>query len=288
MRNYVDPYHKPELLVAVERVRRAVRLPRPRRIGRATWRHSASPALAPGRRGAAHRRGRAAPARRGRDAARLARTGPGGARRPPWPAPGTRSPPGSPRSYPADLGVVVALLLNHVRLQPGEAVFMPAGNLHAYLSGAGVEIMAASDNVLRGGLTPKHVDLAELARVLRYEVLESRCTSRSCSAPACSAGRRPMSPSSLWSRPPSTRVSGVTLPGSRAADRALRARQRGGLHSADPVAAQQRGRRCSSRRASPRLRSAATRSCSRQRPNLPGAARSDRRSIPRWVADPTR
>ena len=73
--------------------------------------------------------------------------------------------------YPADLGVVVALLLNHVRLSAGEAVFMPAGNLHAYLSGAGVEIMAASDNVLRGGLTPKHVDPVELMRVLRYEVL---------------------------------------------------------------------------------------------------------------------
>jgi mannose-6-phosphate isomerase len=73
--------------------------------------------------------------------------------------------------YPADLGVVVALLLNHVRLSPGEAVFMPAGNLHAYLSGAGIEIMAASDNVLRGGLTTKHVDSAELIRVLRYEVL---------------------------------------------------------------------------------------------------------------------
>jgi mannose-6-phosphate isomerase len=66
---------------------------------------------------------------------------------------------------------VVALLLNHVRLSPGEAVFMPAGNLHSYLHGAGVEIMAASDNVLRGGLTPKHVDQVELIRVLRYEVL---------------------------------------------------------------------------------------------------------------------
>jgi mannose-6-phosphate isomerase len=73
--------------------------------------------------------------------------------------------------YPADVGVVVALLLNRVRLQPGEAVWMPAGNLHAYLSGTGVEIMAASDNVLRGGLTPKPVDVPELLRVLRVEVL---------------------------------------------------------------------------------------------------------------------
>ncbi|MEV0727763.1 mannose-6-phosphate isomerase, class I [Polymorphospora sp. NPDC050346] len=74
--------------------------------------------------------------------------------------------------YPGDPGVLVALLLNHVRLEPGEAVWMPAGNLHAYLRGAGVEIMAASDNVLRGGLTPKHVDVAELLRVLRFEVLD--------------------------------------------------------------------------------------------------------------------
>ncbi len=74
--------------------------------------------------------------------------------------------------YPGDMGVLVALLLNQVRLQPDEAVFMPAGNLHAYLSGFGVEVMAASNNVLRGGLTPKAVDVAELLRVLRYEVLQ--------------------------------------------------------------------------------------------------------------------
>lgn len=73
--------------------------------------------------------------------------------------------------FPGDPGVVVALLLNHVILQPGEAIWMPAGNLHAYLRGCGVEIMAASDNVLRGGLTRKHVDVPELLRVLRYETL---------------------------------------------------------------------------------------------------------------------
>ncbi len=73
--------------------------------------------------------------------------------------------------YPGDVGVLVALLLNHVVLTPGEAIYMPAGNLHAYLRGVGVEVMAASDNVLRGGLTPKRVDVAELLRVLRFEVL---------------------------------------------------------------------------------------------------------------------
>jgi mannose-6-phosphate isomerase len=73
--------------------------------------------------------------------------------------------------YPGDLGLVVALLLNHVTLLPGEAIWMPAGNLHAYLHGTGVEIMAASDNVLRCGLTSKRVDVDELLRVLRFEVL---------------------------------------------------------------------------------------------------------------------
>ena len=70
--------------------------------------------------------------------------------------------------YPGDAGVVISLMCNHLKLAPGEAVFLPAGNLHAYLSGAGVEVMASSDNVLRGGLTAKHVDLAALIEVLDF------------------------------------------------------------------------------------------------------------------------
>jgi mannose-6-phosphate isomerase len=70
--------------------------------------------------------------------------------------------------YPGDAGVLAALLLNRVTLAPGEALYLPAGNLHAYLSGAGIELMASSDNVLRGGLTPKHVDVPELLRVLDF------------------------------------------------------------------------------------------------------------------------
>lgn len=70
--------------------------------------------------------------------------------------------------YPGDAGVLAALLLNRVTLEPGQALFLPAGNLHAYVSGAGVELMANSDNVLRGGLTPKHVDVPELLRVLDF------------------------------------------------------------------------------------------------------------------------
>lgn len=71
--------------------------------------------------------------------------------------------------YPGDPGVIAAMLLNYVRLQPGEALFLGAGIPHAYLNGLGVEIMANSDNVLRCGLTPKHVDVPELLRIVRFE-----------------------------------------------------------------------------------------------------------------------
>ena len=70
--------------------------------------------------------------------------------------------------YPGDAGVLAALLLNRVVLAPGECLSMPAGSPHAYLSGWGVELMANSDNVLRAGLTPKHVDVPELLRVLDF------------------------------------------------------------------------------------------------------------------------
>ncbi|ALO94212.1 Mannose-6-phosphate isomerase [Streptomyces hygroscopicus subsp. limoneus] len=71
--------------------------------------------------------------------------------------------------YPGDPGVIAAMLLNHVRLQPGEALYLGAGIPHAYLNGLAVEIMANSDNVLRCGLTPKHVDVPELLRIVRFE-----------------------------------------------------------------------------------------------------------------------
>jgi mannose-6-phosphate isomerase len=71
--------------------------------------------------------------------------------------------------YPGDPGVLVALLLNRVSLRPGEALYLPAGKIHAYLSGLGIEVMASSDNVLRGGLTPKHVDTEELLSTVAFE-----------------------------------------------------------------------------------------------------------------------
>ncbi|MCM3924943.1 class I mannose-6-phosphate isomerase [Frankia sp. AiPs1] len=65
-------------------------------------------------------------------------------------------------AHPGDVGIAAALLLNDVTLRPGEGLFQPARMLHAYVAGLGIEIMATSDNVLRGGLTPKHIDVDEL------------------------------------------------------------------------------------------------------------------------------
>jgi mannose-6-phosphate isomerase len=72
------------------------------------------------------------------------------------------------QAYPGDPGVVTSLLLNPVSLQPGEAMFVPAGGVHAYLSGVAVELMASSDNVLRAGLTAKHIDIPELLANVDY------------------------------------------------------------------------------------------------------------------------
>jgi mannose-6-phosphate isomerase len=174
--NYRDPYHKPELMVAVEEFDalcgfrspaasadlldalevpalkltvEALRGPDPAEALRKAV--TGLLCLPPADRGPLVEAAAAAAARRGGEAALAAELA---------------------ARYPGDVGVVVALLLNRVRLAPEEAVWMPAGNLHAYLRGTGVEIMAASDNVLRGGLTPKRVDVPELLRVLRWEVLE--------------------------------------------------------------------------------------------------------------------
>jgi mannose-6-phosphate isomerase len=71
--------------------------------------------------------------------------------------------------YPGDIGVVMSLLLNLLALEPDQGVYVGPGMLHAYLYGAGLEAQGNSDNTLRGGLTPKHVDVAELLRILDFE-----------------------------------------------------------------------------------------------------------------------
>lgn len=75
-------------------------------------------------------------------------------------------------AYPANIGILSPIILNLICLQPGEAMFLPAGEMHAYLEGTGIELMANSDNVLRGGLSPKHIDLEELLNVLNFDQRE--------------------------------------------------------------------------------------------------------------------
>ena len=70
--------------------------------------------------------------------------------------------------YPGDIGVLSVVLLNLIRLEPGQAMYLPAGEPHAYLKGVGIELMANSDNVLRGGLTQKHIDVHELLSILNF------------------------------------------------------------------------------------------------------------------------
>ncbi|MGC4894760.1 mannose-6-phosphate isomerase, class I [Micromonospora sp. DT31] len=172
--NYVDPYHKPELLVALSEFDALCGFRDPAESAAAIGAFGV-PALAPVV--AALRAGPAGL----REAVRLLLSWPQ-AERPGLVAAMAAAEAGPVPAdaalvrmlaglYPADPGVVVALLLHRVRLAPGEGIWMPAGNLHAYLRGTGVEIMAASDNVLRGGFTPKRVDVDELLRVLRFEVL---------------------------------------------------------------------------------------------------------------------
>jgi mannose-6-phosphate isomerase len=76
------------------------------------------------------------------------------------------------RHYPGDPGIAVGLMMHRLTLLPGEAAFLDAGQLHAYLEGFAIELMAPSDNVLRGGLTPKHVDVEELMVVAQLDPVE--------------------------------------------------------------------------------------------------------------------
>lgn len=76
--------------------------------------------------------------------------------------------------FPGDPGIMLSLLLNRTRLERGEVLYLPAGNIHAYLRGLGIELMAASDNVMRGGLTKKRIDRAELLAILDFAPIEPR------------------------------------------------------------------------------------------------------------------
>ena len=124
--------------------------------------------------------------------------------------------------FPGDIGAVLALLLNHVRLRPGESIFLGAGNVHAYLRGFGVEILASSDNVLRCGLTPKHVDVAELLQVADFRPLLQPRSPVSSDQRLCD--ELPRTRSGLLAHAGRTRP-GERRPGRRAAPSARRDRR---------------------------------------------------------------
>lgn len=86
------------------------------------------------------------------------------------------------RQFPGDRGVLAPLYLHLLELEPGQALFTGPGVLHAYLEGVGLELMASSDNVVRGGLTDKHVDVAELLAILRFETQPPRLLSSTVAA----------------------------------------------------------------------------------------------------------
>jgi mannose-6-phosphate isomerase len=174
-RCYRDPHPKPELICALTPFRALNRFREPERIaeGIAALAGSELGSLLAPLRARPDREGLAAflegwlafePAARERLLAEIAtRAG--------------RADPGDPalaelcrlaRDHPGDPGVLAPLFLNWVELAPGEAMFLPPGELHSYLGGTGIVLMASSDNVLRGGLTRKHVDVPELLATLSF------------------------------------------------------------------------------------------------------------------------
>ncbi|MFC4222949.1 mannose-6-phosphate isomerase, class I [Lysinibacter cavernae] len=105
--------------------------------------------------------------------------------------------------YPGDPGALISLLLHRVTLHKGEALFLPAGNIHAYLEGTGVEVMASSDNVLRGGLTAKHIDTAELSRVLDFSTLPVPLLAPTDVSPGITAWQPAVDDFCVWRATPS-------------------------------------------------------------------------------------
>jgi len=99
--------------------------------------------------------------------------------------------------YPNDPGILSPLYLNVIELKPFEALFIPAGILHAYVHGFALECMANSDNVLRGGLTPKHVDTEELFSILNFEPFKPDLLKPTLTAPGCYGYKTPCAEFSL-------------------------------------------------------------------------------------------
>lgn len=115
--------------------------------------------------------------------------------------------------FPADPGILAALLMNRVTLQPGEAMYVPAGQMHAHLKGTGVEVMANSDNVIRGGLTSKHVDVGELVKVVDFEPSLPKCTPAVTVRDGVQRYETPCEEFDVWRVAPAVDLASIELPG---------------------------------------------------------------------------
>ncbi|GAA1388545.1 mannose-6-phosphate isomerase, class I [Luteococcus peritonei] len=113
--------------------------------------------------------------------------------------------------FPGDPSILAALMLNRFTMQPGEAVFLEAGSMHAYLKGTGIEVMANSDNVVRGGLTRKHIDVDELVRVVNFDAAPVELVQPTQEAPGLTRYPTPAPEFALWQVDPTEGVD-VSLP----------------------------------------------------------------------------
>ena len=119
--------------------------------------------------------------------------------------------------FPADHGILAALLMNRVTLRPGDALYVPAGQMHAYLRGTGVEVMANSDNVIRGGLTNKHVDVGELVKVVDFEPSIPKAIRPATVRAGVAKYKTPCREFDVWRIKPAAGLAPIRLPGRRSA-----------------------------------------------------------------------
>ena len=119
--------------------------------------------------------------------------------------------------FPSDPGILAALLMNRVTLQPGEAMYVPAGQMHAHLLGTGIEVMANSDNVIRGGLTNKHLDVGELVKVVDFDPSVPTTTKAVAVRPGIQRYETPCQEFDVWRLAPSSTMEPLLLPGGRSA-----------------------------------------------------------------------
>lgn len=112
--------------------------------------------------------------------------------------------------FPGEPGILAALLLNRITLKPGETLFMNPGQLHAYIKGTGIEVMGNSDNVIRGGLTKKHIDINELVQVVEFTSRTPEISRGVPMGPGLEIYRTPCKEFQTWRITPSS--SSIALP----------------------------------------------------------------------------